>query len=535
MDNIVCWLQSSLERTFPATPTRDTRTLDLIAARGERVSFQACARALDLSLDKADVSISVTMNGDDLPAQVRRVGYVPMLHHNTATPLDELDGVGHLPGYAPDPLFSEQTVTLGLLESHAFWITVHVPTDATPGSRELTVQFENNGEKLPPLTARLDVRPLVVPPRQGFPVTHWFYADALCDWYRLEPFEERFWQIVQPYMADLVAHGGNCQYVPLFTPPTDGVKRPTQLLKVSEPAPGQYWFDFSDVRRWTRLAKQCGAQYFEWTHLFTQWGVNNAIRVYRRNQDRNSLLWPPETGATSDTYRNFLSQFLPAFHTFLQLEGLKDKSFFHVSDEPQEQHLPNYRAARAMLKDLAPWMKVADALSHVEFGHEGLTDIPIPVLSTARDYAQAGIPAWVYFCCGPRGRYLNRLMDTPLAKIRMSGWLFYRLKAQGFLHWGYNYWYKSQTQQLIDPFAEQSGCAWPGWAYGDTFVVYPGADGPLDSIRWEVFGESLQDYALLQALDLSPDDERLAELKDYDDFPKQAVWVQGMRGRLLQS
>jgi hypothetical protein len=473
-------------------------------------------------------------SGGDLSIHVRRVGYVPVPHHNTDTPPEELDGIGHLPGYVPDPLWPETTTPIGPLETQAFWITVFVLAETQPGLREVEVQFQREGAVIAQLTVRLDVRALVVQPRQGFPVTHWFYADALCDWYKVEPFEDRFWPIAQSYMADLVLHGNNCQYVPIFTPPTDGVKRPTQMLKVTDPAPGQYWFDFSAVRRWTHLAQECVARYFEWTHLFTQWGARNAIRIYRNNYNRESLLWPPETEATSDQYRNFLAQFLPAFHTFLQLEGLIDKSFFHLSDEPGEAHMENYRRARTLLKELAPWMKVADALSDVHYGREGLTDIPIPITATARDYAEAGIPAWVYFCCGPRGRFLNRQMDTPLAKIRMSGWLFYRLKAQGFLHWGYNYWYKSQTQQLIDPFTEQSGCAWPGWAYGDTSVVYPGADGPLYSIRWEVFAESLQDYALLQTLGIAPEDERLAELKSYDEFPKTETWIDATRLRLLQ-
>jgi hypothetical protein len=334
-------------------------------------------------------------------------------------------------------------------------------------------------------------------------------------------------------MANLVAHGGNCQYVPLFTPPTDGVKRPTQLLKVAQQSPGVYTFDFTDVSRWVRTARDCGARWFEWTHLFTQWGVRHAIRVYRSNQDRESLLWPPETGATSETYRRFLGQFLPAFHAFLQSENLVERSFFHVSDEPSAEHLGNYRAARELLCDLAPWMKVSDALSEVEFGKQGLTDIPIPSIHAAQDYREAGIPSWVYFCCGPRGRYLNRLIDTPLAKIRMAGWLFHRLEARGFLHWGYNYWYRSQTQQLIDPFTEQSGEAWPGWAYGDPFVVYPGLDGPLDSIRWEVWGESLQDLALLRSAGIAPDDPILADIEGYDTFPKDTEWVPAARHAVL--
>jgi len=283
-----------------------------------------------------------------------------------------------------------------------------------------------------------------------------------------------------------------------------------------------------------RLATSCGARYFEWTHLFSQWGVQNALRIYRSNQDPDSLLWPPETEATSPVYRKFLSQFLPEFHEFLSSEGLLDCSLFHISDEPHgEEHIANYRRAREMVQELARWMKTGDALSDIRFAREGLTDIPIPSISTAKQFVEEGFPAWAYFCCGPRGRYLNRLMDTPLTKIRMSGWLFHRLKARGFLHWGYNYWYRSQTQELIDPFTEQSGLAWPGWAYGDPFVVYPGPDGPIDSIRWEVFAESLQDLALLQTLGIDPDDPMLAEMRDYNDFPKTPDWVTVARQKLI--
>jgi hypothetical protein len=262
--------------------------------------------------------------------------------------------------------------------------------------------------------------------------------------------------------------------------------------------------------------------------------VENALRIYRNNANPDSLLWPPETGATSETYRGFLSQFLPEFLKFLEADDLLCRSFFHVSDEPHgDQHLANYRAAREMLRELAPWMRVMDALSEIEYGREGLTDMPIPSINVARQYAEAGIPSWVYYCCGPRGPYLNRKMDTPLAKIRMHGFLFYRLGALGFLHWGYNYWYRSQTQELIDPFTEQSGAAWPGWAYGDTFVVYPGESGPLDSIRWEIFSEAIQDYALLETRDVAPDDPMLGEIGGYDSFPFSHEWIDSARNRLL--
>ena len=55
--------------------------------------------------------------------------------------------------------------------------------------------------------------------RRDFPVTHWFYADALCDWYKVQPFEEAFWRVLAPYLADVAAHGQDTLYVPMFTPP----------------------------------------------------------------------------------------------------------------------------------------------------------------------------------------------------------------------------------------------------------------------------------------------------------------------------
>jgi hypothetical protein len=178
-----------------------------------------------------------------------------------------------------------------------------------------------------------------------------------------------------------------------------------------------------------------------------------------------------------------------------------------------------------LLRELAPWMKVMDAMSDTRFATERLSDMPIPSIVTAPEFTKANCPAWAYFCCGPRDRYLQRLLDTPLPKIRMTGWLLYKLGAKGFLHWGYNYWFVFCTAQMSDPFLDAAVGAWPGLPAGDPFVVYPGAEGPIDSIRWEVFAESLQDYAILQSAGIKPDDPLLAPLKTYAEFPKSEAWL----------
>lgn len=168
------------------------------------------------------------------------------------------------------------------------------------------------------------------------------------------------------------------------------------------------------MRRYVRLGKELGFKHFEWTHFFAQWGCRHAVRIYEGDQAEERLLWPADTAATAPAYREFLAQFLPEFKRFLDEEGIRERSFFHISDEPHgDEAMANFRKAREMMRELAPWMPFMDALSDVEFARQALVDVPIPSVSTALEFVKAGPPAWAYYCCSPRGEFVQRLLDTP--------------------------------------------------------------------------------------------------------------------------
>jgi len=374
----------------------------------------------------------------------------------------------------------------------------------------------------------------VLQPRRNFHVTHWWRGEATSIYYGVKMFDEAWWKHTRAQMKDLIEHGTDVAFVQNFFEFKVVVQQPCQMLIVNETAPGQYTFDWSVIRRFTDMCKELGYKKFEWSHLWLYWGVKTAMHVYTVKNDRYELLWNPDLDGFSDTYVNFLKQFLSSFHDFLQKENILDDSYFHLSDEPYKEHIPNYKKARQLLRELAPWMKVMDALSDIEYGRQQLTDIPVPIISSAQAYVQEKIPHWVYFCTGPRDKWLNRLFDTPLPKIRMAGWLFYHFGAQGFLHWGYNHWHKLDSDQKEDPYTNGSASAYPGIPDGDPFVVYPGPDGPYDSIRWEVFAESLQDYAVLQSAGIAADDPLLNDLKGYDNFPKSEKWIEETVKKILE-
>ena len=529
----VHWVQSSQARVFPTGNRVGLRSFSMHAARNESLSFQACLHRID-GQDTDKVRLAVCAQ-DGIETRIRLVGFVPVPHHNTDVPDSDLDCLGHIPGYVPDPLFDETQTLVAPGETVAFWVTVKVSEQCPTGTHTLSVVFTVHDEESEPLEVVLVVHQPVVQTRNDFQVTQWFYNDALLDWYGLAPFEEQYWRVLRPYIQDQSEHGQDTVYVPIFTPPTDGVKRPSQLVRVRRQG-GAYTFGFQDVKRYVDLARECGIRKFEWTHLFSQWGVEHPIRIYRDQGAQELLLWDPSIPATSAVYRRFLSQFMPEFQQFLEQESLVDTSIFHVSDEPHgDAHRENYRRARALLRDVAPWMKTMDALSEIEYGRQRITDMPIASIRVAKQFVDSGIPCYGYFCCGPRGLYPNRLMDTPLTKIRSLGWQFYRFRIRGFLHWGYNYWYKSQTRRLIDPFTVSDALAWPAWAFGDPFLVYPGVSGPIDSVRWEIFAEGLADYALLQTLGVDPDSEVLRVFEDFSSFPKDEHWYWLARKHLLSS
>ncbi|OGV44534.1 MAG: hypothetical protein A2017_19675 [Lentisphaerae bacterium GWF2_44_16] len=531
------WISSSLKRIYPSNIFPKSKAFEIEGALNEKMSFQVSVR---FENDDNVNKIKVIAEGPSAwNIRVRRVGYVPVAHQNTPILQDgkHNEGLGHIPGCVPDPLFDEDSAAMPCGETNSFWISLKPHAKAAPGnySIKITVLSEKTGEKNTH-SVKVKLHDIVIGKRKNFPVTHWFYMDALIDWYKTDYIDERLWKLLGAYFRNIAEHGQDTIYVPVFTPPLDGVKRPSQLLHVTKKARDKYSFDWSDVKKYIGLAKKSGLEFFEWSHLFTQWGAANAIRIYEGQGKDGKLLWKPELEATSKTYRLFLTQFLNELHNFVKTEKISDKSFFHLSDEPHgDEHKANYQKARNMLNEIAPWMKVMDALSGIEFAREKLTDMPVPTIRAALDFLKENIPCWCYYCCGPRGKFLNHLMDTPLAKIAMHGMLFYRWPFQGFLHWGYNYWYRSQTTELINPFTVQDGLAYErGWAYGDTFLVYPGAEGPVDSIRWEIFGESMQDYALLQTLGIDRNDKMLSQLKAFDDFPLTEDWRRNLKSRLYK-
>ena len=148
-------------------------------------------------------------------------------------------------------------------------------------------------------------------------------------------------------------------------------------------------------------------------------------------------------------------------------------------------------------------------------------------------------PLWTYYCCSQNVNVSNRFLAMPSWRNRILGVLLYKFDIDGFLHWGYNFYYSQYSKTLIDPFTVTDALgAFPA---GDTFSVYPGKTQTLASIRLKVFYEALQDRWFLKQMEKKLGKKRvLAVLEDglnralqFDDFPASAAYILNIRERFL--
>lgn len=487
-------------------PEKNWNTIrHLTALRGERISFQIAVKA-----HTSYFALCKPVKGSPFAdkMKIRFVGNVPALI--PASPSDP-QAFATTPGVFPDPLYEQGLFTkLTIGNWHGFFVQVEIPRDAKPGKYRLQLAVEGswdypvvNGERQE-VTLDLTVNRAEMPVTQSARFTNWFYADSIMKQHKVECWSEAHWQLLEAYMRNFTAHGSNMLLTPLWTVPLDvevGAHRPhCQLLKIREKG-GVYHFDFGLLDRWIETAQRSGVETFEMVHAFSQWGAKSAPCILIENEQgvtEERFGW--DVPACDPSYAEFLRQLMQNLLPYLRNKGLQDKVYFHISDEPSLKS--NYSKAAEIFQPLVEEFPVIDALSNVEFFQTGAVKIPVPSVQSFRKFLQEDIKErWVYFCGNPSGYLPARAFGTPSLRNRILGLLmyFYDLNG-GFLHWGYNAYF-TQLSRTFDINVYLDPCWGTVADAGNAFLVYPGDDGPVDSLRHEVFFEAVQDYRAMRLLE----------------------------------
>lgn len=533
---------SSLEKIFPdEEPAAKPECTNLSGLKKETVSFQIAYYGNVNS--KEYVHLEIDSDIKDW-IRVRTVELVP-----SALPCNAVYDDNYLrttPGMFPDLLrdLKNNQVPVIAHQWRALWIDITIPEDADPGNYKMSfiMQEDSVGEILDTKTTKIKVIDAMLP-EQRLIHTEWFHADCLADYYHLRPWSDEYWSMLENFIQEYGSRGMNAILTPVLTPPLDtavGGERTTIQLAVIEKNGDGYNFDFSRLKTWIDICHRYGIRYFEVAHLFTQWGATSAPKVMAWEDGKPVKIFGWETKSDSLEYSSFLKQFLTALTEQFRKWGIVDQVYFHTSDEPSEEHLEAYQAARQEIGPYIKGFKTLDALSDYSFYERGLVEKPVPGTNHIEPFLKAEVPGlWTYYCTAQSTEVSNRFMSMPSARNRILGVQLYKFGIEGFLQWGFNFYNSQYSLEHINPYAvTDAGSAFPS---GDAFLVYPGEEKkPEESLRLMNLFHAMQDIRAMELLEsMIGKDEVIKEMeKDLSEeitfkrYPTSDVWLLGFRERI---
>ncbi len=188
---------------------------------------------------------------------------------------------------------------------------------------------------------------------------------------------------------------------------------------------------------------------------------------------------------------------LKAVNALVLRAGLKGKVFTPLAYEPMEPGWPKLIEAVNQWKAAAPDIPVSistigirpflpDA-SDLWCIHSQVFDTPNGMDVLKR--IGAGREVWWYVSNTPPRPYGNFFVDFAGIEHRILFWQAWALGIRGMQYWNIDYvpaW-QNPEKDLLD--------ATP--VNGDGVLVYPGPDGPINSIRWEIIRDGIEDYDYL--------------------------------------
>ena len=252
-------------------------------------------------------------------------------------------------------------------------------------------------------------------------------------------------------------------------------------------------------------------------------------------------------------YRALFTSYAGQLEAHLAERGWLDEAFVYWFDEPAPHQYAFVRAGFARLRAAAPRLR-GMLTEQVEDDLIGGPSIWCPLSDAyqparAEERRRAGETFWWYVCCGPKAPATGLFLDHAGTEMRVWLWQTWQRGIRGILVWQTVYWtseaaYPDHPQDpYADPMSWVSGYQTPAgakrpWGNGDGRFLYPPEtaatpspvpvlDGPVESIRWEMLRDGLEDYEYLvllqqrlEAADGLPP-RRLADLRALLEVPPE--------------
>jgi hypothetical protein len=485
-EGLTLWTTTVMDKVLreAAPPTKTDTAIHLRAAKNEVEPFQVVVRSDPGGMAQLALDPFTGPGGAKLTdLEVRRVEYVQI-----SQPSDPGSIVSPA---VPDPLMpssfgASEPVPAG--QNQPFWITVRVPSDAMAGDYTSTLTVTVNGAPAT-VPVMLHVFNFALPAEIGFDGNWNTSFEALGGSESLDKVQElkdfffshRLVPSSVAWPAGLNYNGGidyDC---------ASGTFMTTSNA-----------YDFS----------QLGPKYIDGTGWNgTGFPSFEAMQFVDNSTPRPDTFCNVDRGPTqqgTDAYNAEWSKLLTAVNDYAVAMGWKDKAYYYVQNEPQNQDDYDLAAFLAALtKAAAPDLRIAIseepkpeiAENPLAMGHS--YDLWWANLSAFQPAYAAmrqavGEQVWWYFLYGDLPPHFNPItIDHPGIESRVPFWAAWKYRIRGFAYYSVTGWGDDPISNPRPQGTNQNG---------DGFLLYPPtADGKLvTSIRWELLREGVEDFEYLK-------------------------------------
>ena len=537
-NGVTCWAQSSGRKVFrgrPA-PTAKCAELKIAAARGEEEAAQLVLRP-----ERALKGVRAKARfPEGIDAEVRRVGYVLV-----DLPMDTMGERG----LWPDPIFPQDAEGCGVAagENQPFWVTVKPRKGVKAGIYRGEVEF-SAAEGMQAFSVPVEVRVFGFdfPERMTCETAFGLSFKTVFSYHHAAKQGDK--EAIAAKYLEMFSRHHISPYSPIY-----GVPVGTWTDKWSKPANRADATPTFDWDRWdAAIGKAMDGYHFNSFRLPVK-GKGSGEPISRNPR---TLRWINGVSEKYELYEVYLERYLKGVESHIREKGWLDSAYIYSFDEPHKEDYGYMREDLARFRKYAPSLRRMVTMAPCEELH-GFVNLWCPItehFDREKAWARqaAGDQVWWYITFSSKPPKVNEHIEHSGVDMRVWLWQTWLEKVTGVLIWETVCW--NRPAVYPDPERPQNPyedtIVWARdrpWNTGEGRYVYPPRkcfetkepviEEPVDSIRFEMLREGVEDYeyfAMLKRLD--PTNALLAVPRDVatslDEYSTDPAAMESYRIRL---
>ncbi len=504
-------------RNQKIVPIKETDTLEIQVMRNEVFSGQLVfISKKEIKSLEATSSSLISTRGFEIPGgnvKLRYVGYVPVKRagseYDWSAKYEDVVETGFSvsgtmnPDIVADPLYDLDYLSVPAYRNQPVWVSIYIPSDTETGlyAGGITINTQTRSFHIP---LKLEVLPQSIPDPDNFRffTDLWMNPNSISGFHGIENWSEEHWILIERYMRVLASLGTKSITTTIVNEPwqipwTGGRMKPQtftgyeSMVRWVLKGDGSWHFDYNIFDRYVETGLRCGLTDRINVYSLTAFRGKERIRYFGEQDDQTKemIFDSPEDLRYEKVWKIFLED----FYDHLSNRGWENKTYLSFDEQPDS----TMKSISGFIKKQVPGFSDRISISgHPEsnlfatgflsisyefFPDQNLSsEETLSVIKMRNDQDRTT----TFYLCG-QPAHPNSFTFSPIIESRMIPWLALKYNMDGYLRWSFNNWTNDPIKDPVYNFIQ-----------GDEYLVYPGPNGPLSSIRFEVLRDGIEDFEL---------------------------------------